>query len=68
MSTKKKSSQLKNFKDIAASWGRAALAASIAYYLATGDMTIRGLASAAIAAVLPPILRYIDPKDSLGNG
>jgi hypothetical protein len=68
MKNQKKSKAMKNFVDIAGSWGRAALAAAIAYYLATGDMTVKGLLSAAIAAVLPPILRYIDPKDPLGRG
>ncbi len=53
---------------MAASWGRAALSAAIAYYLATGDVTIKGLTSAALAAVLPPLLRYVNPKDQLGRG
>ena len=34
----------------------------------TGDITVKGLSSAALAAVLPPILRYLNPKDSLGRG
>jgi hypothetical protein len=53
---------------VAASWGRAALSAALAYYLATGDMTLKGLVSAAAAAVIPPLMRYINPKDALGRG
>ncbi len=53
---------------MAASWARAALSAALAYYLATGDVTIKGLTSAAAAAVLPPLMRYLNPKDSLGRG
>lgn len=68
MKAKKQNKQLKTAKDLAASWARSATAAAIAYYLATGDMTVKGLSSAALAAVLPPILRYLNPKDPLGRG
>lgn len=68
MKAKKQSKQLKTAQEMAASWGRSAAAAAIAYYLATGDMTAKGLSSAALAAVLPPILRFLNPKDSLGRG
>jgi hypothetical protein len=64
---KKKNKQFRRFQEVAASWGRAALAAAIAYYLATGDVTAKGLFSAALAAVLPPILRWLNPKDPLGR-
>jgi len=53
---------------VVASWGRAAFSAALAYYLATGDVTIKGLTSAAAAAVLPPLMRYLNPKDELGRG
>jgi hypothetical protein len=65
-STQKK--QIKTAQQVAASWGRAALSAALAYYLATGDMTLKGLVSAAAAAVIPPLMRYINPKDALGRG
>lgn len=64
----KQSKQFKTAKQLLASWSRAAVSAAIAYYLATGDVTVKGLVSAAAAAVLPPLLRYINPKDELGRG
>jgi len=64
----KQKKQIKTAQQVAASWGRAALSAALAYYLATGDLTVKGLSSAAAAAVLPPIMRYLNPKDSLGRG
>ena len=68
MTKAKTNKQLKTAKQVAASWGRAALSAALAYYLATGDMTIKGLTSAALAAILPPLMRVLNPKDSLGRG
>ena len=68
MKAKKQNKQLKTAKELAASWGRSAAAAAVAYYLATGDMTAKGVSSAALAAVLPPILRFLNPKDPLGRG
>ena len=64
----KQKKQIKTAQQVVASWGRAALSAALAYYLATGDVTIKGLTSAAAAAVLPPLMRYLNPKDSLGRG
>jgi hypothetical protein len=64
----KQKKQIKTAQQVAASWGRAALSAALAYYLATGDLTVKGLSSAAAAAVLPPLMRYLNPKDSLGRG
>lgn len=58
---------IKTIKDLSASWARAGIAAALAYYLATGDMSLKALASAALAAVIPPIIRYVNPKDSLGQ-
>lgn len=68
MATKKQNKTIKTAQQMAASWGRTALSAAIAYYLATGDITAKGLSSAALAAVLPPILRYLNPKDPMGRG
>lgn len=64
----KQKKQIKTAQEVAASWGRAALSAALAYYLATGDLTVKGLSSAAAAAVLPPLMRYLNPKDPLGRG
>jgi len=58
---------VKTLKDLSASWARAGIAAAMAYYLATGDMSAKALASAALAAVIPPIMRYVNPKDPLGQ-
>jgi len=57
----------KTIKAAAGSYLRAAISAIIAYYLATGDMDLRALGSAALAAVLPPLARYANPKDPLGR-
>jgi len=64
----KQKKQIKTAQQVVASWGRAAFSAALAYYLATGDVTIKGLTSAAAAAVLPPLMRYLNPKDELGRG
>ncbi len=53
-------------KQLAASWSRVALSAALAYYLATGDMSVKALVSAALSAVIPPVLRYLNPNDQLG--
>ena len=52
---------------MAGSWARAALSAALAYYMATGDMDVRAIGSAALASVIPPMYRYLNPKDSLGR-
>jgi len=62
-----KEKDLKTIKDLSASWLRAGIAAALAYYLATGDMSLKALASAALAAVIPPIIRFVNPKDPLGQ-
>jgi hypothetical protein len=51
-----------NFKAMAASWARSFLAAAIAVY-ATGNTDPKAIASAGIAAVLPVILRWLNPGD-----
>ena len=50
-------------KLMAASWARSFLAASIAVYMA-GVTDIKTIAGAGLAAVLPVILRYLNPKDT----
>jgi hypothetical protein len=52
-----------NYKAIAASYGRGFLAAAIACYLA-GVTDPKALLAAGLAAVLPPLLRWISPSDS----
>lgn len=62
-----KQKDIETFKQLIASWARAGIAAAMAYYLATGDMNLKALGSAALAAVIPPVIRYINPKDALGQ-
>ena len=52
-----------NYKAILASYARAFLAAVIACYLA-GVTDPKMLIAAGLAAVLPPLLRWISPSDS----
>jgi hypothetical protein len=53
---------MNQFKAMAASWARSFLAASIAVYIA-GVTDIKTIAGAGLAAVLPVILRYLNPAD-----
>ena len=52
-----------NFKAMAASWARSFLAAALAVY-ATGNSDPKAMLTAGIAAILPVILRWLNPKDS----
>lgn len=54
---------MNQIKAMAASWGRSFLAASIAVYMA-GVTDPKAIASAGLAAVLPVILRWLNPNDS----
>ena len=54
---------MNQIKALAASWARSFLAASIAVYMA-GITDPKAIAGAGLAAVLPVILRYLNPKDS----
>lgn len=54
---------MKEIKGLAASWARSFLAASIAVYMA-GVTDPKAIAGAGLAAVLPVILRYLNPKDT----
>lgn len=51
------------FKAIAASWARSFLAAGIAVYM-SGNTDLKAIAGAGLAAVLPVILRYLNPNDT----
>jgi hypothetical protein len=48
---------------MAASWARSFLAAGIAVYMA-GVTDPKAIATAGLAAVLPVILRYLNPNDT----
>jgi hypothetical protein len=50
-------------KALLASWGRSFLAATIAVYMA-GVTDPKAIATAGVAAVLPVVLRWLNPKDS----
>jgi hypothetical protein len=57
-------------KAVLASWGRSFLAAVVAQLIVLGDSVldlnrdgIRSLAAAGLAAVLPVILRWLNPND-----
>ena len=54
---------MKEMKAMAASWARSFLAAAIAVYMA-GITDPKAIAGAGLAAVLPVILRYLNPKDT----
>jgi hypothetical protein len=50
-------------KPIAASWARSFMAATVALYMA-GETDPKKLGMAGVAAVLPVILRWLNPNDS----
>jgi hypothetical protein len=54
---------MKEIKLMAASWARSFMAASIAVYMA-GVTDPKAIASAGLAAVLPVILRWLNPNDA----
>ena len=54
---------MKEFKALAASWGRSFLAASLAVYLA-GVTDPKAILGAGAAAVLPVIIRWLNPNDA----
>lgn len=55
--------KVENLKALLASWARSFLAASLAVYMA-GETDPKTLAMAGLAAVLPVVLRWLNPKDS----
>lgn len=54
---------MNQFKPLAASWARSFMAASIALYMA-GETDPKKIGMAGLAAVLPVILRWLNPNDS----
>ena len=51
-----------DLKAMAASWGRSFLAAAIAVYM-SGNHDLKAIAGAGLAAVLPVVLRALNPND-----
>ena len=59
---------MEKFKPIAASWARSFAAAVLAQYMA-GSTEWQVLLNAGLAAVLPVIIRWLNPKDTaFGKG
>jgi hypothetical protein len=54
---------MSELKKIAASYGRSFLAACIAVYLA-GVTDPKAIIGAGVAAILPPLLRWLNPGDT----
>jgi hypothetical protein len=54
---------MENLKALAASWARSFLAAAIAVYMA-GVTDPKAIGMAGLAAVLPVVLRWLNPKDA----
>lgn len=54
---------MNDLKAMGASWARSFLAAGIAVYMA-GVTDPADIAKAGLAAVLPVVLRYLNPKDA----
>lgn len=52
-----------DIKAVAASWARSFMAASVALYMA-GETDPKKLGMAGVAAVLPVILRWLNPNDT----
>lgn len=54
---------MENLKPLVASWARSFLAASLAVYMA-GVTDLKTIGMAGIAALVPVILRWLNPNDS----
>jgi hypothetical protein len=52
---------MEQFKQVSLTWFRAAAAAAIALYLA-GETNLKVLATAALAGLLGPVLKWLDPS------
>ena len=52
---------MNQFKAMAASWGRSYIAAALAVYMAGGSL--QQMAMGGVAAVVPVILRWLNPAD-----
>jgi len=49
-------------KAMAASWARSFLAAAVAVYM-SGNQDPKAIAGAGVAAILPVVLRFLNPND-----
>jgi hypothetical protein len=56
---------MEKMKPIIASWLRSYIAAALAVYMAGGDL--KAMAMGGLAAVVPVLIRYLNPNDSLGT-
>jgi len=56
---------MEKMKPIIASWLRSYIAASLAVFMAGGDL--QAMAMGGVAAVVPVLIRYLNPNDSLGT-
>ena len=54
---------MKEAKALAASWARSFVAASLAVYM-SGISDPKSIAMAGVAAVVPVIMRWLNPKDA----
>ena len=52
-------------KPIIASWLRSYVAAALAVFMAGGDL--QAMAMGGVAAIVPVLIRYLNPNDSLGT-
>jgi hypothetical protein len=57
---------MKDLQNALGSWGRAFLVAVISMY-AAGVQEPKALIAAGLASIIPPVLRYLDPRDELGR-
>jgi len=55
---------MEKMKPIIASWLRSYVAAALAVFMAGGDL--QAMAMGGVAAVVPVLIRYLNPNDSLG--
>ena len=59
---------MEQFKQVSLTWFRAAASAAVALYLA-GETNLKVLGTAALAGVLGPVLKWLDPSASeFGRG
>ena len=56
---------MEKIKPIIASWLRSYVAAALAVFMAGGDL--QAMAMGGVAAVVPVLIRYLNPNDSLGT-
>jgi hypothetical protein len=56
---------MEKMKPIIASWLRSYVAAALAVFMAGGDL--QAMAMGGVAAIVPVLIRYLNPNDSLGT-